>query len=660
MWRIGLLLAVLGTLSCGGDSTGPEIIDAPAGVTATMIPPSSARITWTASASAEGIKSYNVFRNGTKIGESATTIYIDDGLAELTLYRYAVSANGVSGVVSALSALSASASITPPDLSSPRVVLSIPAAGAVSVAPSSTIDVAFSEDIDRASLNPTTFSVKTAQGAVIPGTISYLAATSTATFTPASAFTGGSNIEVKIAGVRDVTGNILNPAFTFAFTIRGGDLTPPTVVAATPTATDSNAPITVAPSVTFSEAMDPSSINTANITLADAESGAAIVGTVSYDAGANKAIFTPAAPLAIAARYVLTVSTGVKDLSGNALASTFFFSFFTVTSADTTPPTIVSRNPESGQSGVALNANVTMVFSESMNIFTINELTIRLARTSAPGSYVNAIVTHDTAAHSVTLRPTSQLEYNTSYTVSVTGAKDVPGNPLAGPSTWTFTTIPDTTPPTVTATSPVNGGTGILTTSVITVTFGERMDPTTINATTFTVRDNVTSTNVAGAVTYDASTSVATFKPTSALTANRAYTATVTTGAKDAAGNALAADTSFGFTTNQDGVAPTIIATSPVDGATGVPISTLVTVTFSEDMNPATIATATFIVNDAGLQADFPGEVTYDAATRVATFTPRGALMPGRRYIVVITTFARDIAGNGFSENTLFTFTTAP
>jgi hypothetical protein len=71
----------------------------------------------------------------------------------------------------------------------------------------------------------------------------------------------------------------------------------------------------------------------------------------------------------------------------------------------------------------------------------------------------------------------------------------------------------------------------------------------TINATTFTLKTTVGSVAVAGVVSYNAATRVATFTPSANLAANTNYTATVTTGAKDTAGNALAVNASFSFTT---------------------------------------------------------------------------------------------------------------
>ena len=70
------------------------------------------------------------------------------------------------------------------------------------------------------------------------------------------------------------------------------------------------------------------------------------------------------------------------------------------------------------------------------------------------------------------------------------------------------------------------------------------MDPSSLNQTTFTVSNGGA---VAGTVSYSGTT--ATFTPTAALTASTLYTATITTGATDAAGNALTSDFTWTFTT---------------------------------------------------------------------------------------------------------------
>src|SRR5439155_11549006 len=80
------------------------------------------------------------------------------------------------------------------------------------------------------------------------------------------------------------------------------------------------------------------------------------------------------------------------------------------------------------------------------------------------------------------------------------------------------------------------------------------------------------------------------------LAPNTVYTATLTTGARDLAGNALAADLVWSFTTGviPDTTAPAVSATVPANAATGVATGAQIAFTFSEPMDASTINTATF------------------------------------------------------------------
>jgi len=103
----------------------------------------------------------------------------------------------------------------------------------------------------------------------------------------------------------------------------------------------------------------------------------------------------------------------------------------------------------------------------------------------------------------------------------------------------------DTLAPTVSSTNPGNGAVGV---AVISATFSEPMNASTITTTNFTVVGTGAS-SVPGAVAYNASANVATFTPTNPLAVSSGFTATITTGVKDAAGNALITNHAWSFTT---------------------------------------------------------------------------------------------------------------
>ena len=121
---------------------------------------------------------------------------------------------------------------------------------------------------------------------------------------------------------------------------------------------------------------------------------------------------------------------------------------------------------------------------------------------------------------------------------------------------------PDTTPPTVTARTPGPGAAGINVGSSATATFNELMNPSTITSSTFLLKD-ASNVSVPANVTYDSATSVATLTVQSALVYGATYTVTVKGGpggVTDLAGNALASDVTWSFTT--DVSAPVLVVTS--------------------------------------------------------------------------------------------------
>ena len=165
-----------------------------------------------------------------------------------------------------------------------------------------------------------------------------------------------------------------------------------------------------------------------------------------------------------------------------------------------------------------------------------------------------------------TLDPNANLAAATTYTATLKGGsggvKDLAGNPLAADVTWSFTTAAappaDTTPPTVTATSPANNATGVAVGNNITATFSEAIDPATLTTTTFLLGRR--GRRPGQLQRHDR---VATLDPNANLAAATTYTATLkggNGGVKDLAGNPLAADVTWSFTTDPAAPPPPITA----------------------------------------------------------------------------------------------------
>jgi hypothetical protein len=130
---------------------------------------------------------------------------------------------------------------------------------------------------------------------------------------------------------------------------------------------------------------------------------------------------------------------------------------------------------------------------------------------------------------------------------------------------FSTTVGPDTYPPVIIAVSPSNGSANISVTATVTATFNEAIDPSTINNSTVELR-NASNTLIPGSINYNTVNNTITLSPTSVLTNSTTYTAKIkggATGVKDIAGNALANDYTWAFTTAD----PPII--SPTEGYGG-------------------------------------------------------------------------------------------
>jgi hypothetical protein len=153
-------------------------------------------------------------------------------------------------------------------------------------------------------------------------------------------------------------------------------------------------------------------------------------------------------------------------------------------------------------------------------------------------------------------------------------------------------------------------------------------------------------------------TNIAVFTPTGQLAPNTAYTATVTTGAKDPQGIPLATSFTWTFTTGTSGdtVPPTVVSTVPAANAISVARNAVVSATFSEQIGPATVTATTFSVSSTTGSVPVAGTVTPNGTT--ATFTPAATLAPNTSYTATIPSGVKDLIGNSLVGSFSWSFTT--
>jgi len=214
---------------------------------------------------------------------------------------------------------------------------------------------------------------------LVTASVSYNASTHTATITPVSALENSKTYTISVVGgypgVKDLAGNALLQTFSSTFTTEEQapppkpDTTPPTITGFNPANGTSNVAITAAPQITFSEALNASTVNSSTVRLLDGSTP--VAATVSYNASNFTATITPAAALSNSKTYTISVlggSSGVKDAAGNALAQTATSTFTTIAAAvntsslwpnSTTPSITDSGESASLELGIRFTANTS-------------------------------------------------------------------------------------------------------------------------------------------------------------------------------------------------------------------------------------------------------------------------------------------------------------
>ena len=437
-----------------------------------------------------------------------------------------------------------------PDMTPPTVVTTNPISNANSVELSKIISVNFSKAMDQSTINSVTFSVKTGNNTV-SGVVTYSGVT--AVFTPTNSLTPGTIYNVVITnGVKDESGKNMVDNYTWNFTtIDQSDVTPPTVLSTVPVNGATGVLINSVIEANFSELIQVSTIN--DLTFFVKQGTQSIEGAVTYSG--LTARFTPTVALLENKVYTVTITTGVKDLAGNAMVNNNTWSFTTIDQNELIPPTVVSTDPENLAINISLNKTISADFSELLDVTTINSTSFLLFQgtTSLQG---NVSYTGVTAV----LNPNILLLPGTEYTVVLTNEiKDLAGNAMVSNYTWSFTTgieSNDIIPPVVVLTNPLDLATNVSLNKTITADFSEILNNQTVNESSFTLMQGTV--NIEGAVSFSGVT--ASFNPNVDLLEGTEYTATLSTDVQDLAGNAMENEYSWTFTTGS-----TIVGQPTVD-----------------------------------------------------------------------------------------------
>ncbi len=370
------------------------------------------------------------------------------------------------------------------------------------------------------------------------------------------------------------------------------------MTATTPATGATGVAVGIAPTATFSEAIDPTTLTSATMTLVAQGTTTPLAASVAYNAGTKTATLTPSAALGTSTAYVLRIvggPAGVADLAGNRLAADVTWTFTTSSGTSTTAylsdlafTTVangwgpVEKDMSNGEQAAGDGKPLSLrgvVYPKGLGGHAASD--VRYAMNGGCTSFTTKVGVDDETgangsvdfqvfadgtklADSGVVTPASATQ---TLTVDVTGRTTLQlvitdgGNGIAyDHGDWADAKLTcgggapvDTTPPTVTATTPATGATGVAVGVTPTATFSEAIDPTTLTSATMTLVAQGTTTPLAASVAYNAGTKTATLTPSAALGTSTAYVLRIVggpAGIADLAGNRLAADVTWTFTTS--------------------------------------------------------------------------------------------------------------
>ena len=544
----------------------------------------------------------------------------------------------------------------------------------------STIVVSYSKLVDPLTVNSNTLHVQTNNGLLISGTYTVDNSGNNSpggivTFTPEANFPSSAVIQVyaNYNGnyVTDFSGNnFVNTSESFT-TAGTADNTPPVITSVTPTNNSTNLGLNTTVTLTFSKPLNPGTINNGTFNLFNGTTR--LNPSVSYSADYQVVTMTQSLPNN--ATITVVATSGVQDLAGNSLAD-FSSTFTTVQLTSGTRPSVTGERPGQNAGSIAANATIVLFVNEPLNPTTVNSA----FNVSQNGTIVPGTITLSGNNQVVQFTPAAPLTAGAYVQVFFgSGATDTFGNPLNN-FAYAFTVASSlaATPPVITSTVPYNGAGNsanpVPTNSPIDIAFSKPIDPTTVNATNFTLAFCGTNGQKVNTTVALRTPNIVRITPTGVLFpnfTNPGYCYTVSTAVKDTTGLALANQLSNYFYTGsgKDTALPQVSSITPPNGTTNIGTNAPIQVRFNKLINNLTVSTSTIqvttLVNGtptpiAPMSISFVNLGPANISTTDVLFTPLNVL-PDNTLVSVSIANVQDLAGNNIVPfNSSFTTQTGP
>jgi methionine-rich copper-binding protein CopC len=369
----------------------------------------------------------------------------------------------------------------------------------------------------------------------------------------------------------------------------------PTLSSSTPSDNATGVAVDANIVLTFSEAVD---VESGNITIKKSSDNSTVesidvTSGLVTGSGTNQITINPTNNLASLTGYYLNIdATAFDDSASNSYAGITNATTLSFTSADVVAPTLSSSTPSDNATGVAVDANIVLTFSEAVDVESGN-ITIKKSsdNSTVESIDVTGTLVAGTGTTTITINPTNNLASLTGYYLNIdaTAFDDSASNSYAGitdATTLSFTSA-DVVAPTLSSSTPSDNATGVAVDANIVLTFSEAVDVESGNITIKKSSDNSTveSIDVTGTLVAGTGTTTITINPTNNLASLTGYYLNIdATAFDDSASNSYAGitdATTLSFT-SADVVAPTLSSSTPSDNATGVAVDANIVLTFSE------------------------------------------------------------------------------